>query len=178
MKKLVSITLILCLAFSTFAQQGRVHSYQGKQVFWQNTPTTKYVEVFKFIARIDYSKTQTAQCTEVITQATVTGGNQKFDAVIITNNSDYEIAIRFTDSTADNSLCDVKKINNIAFYIDCDPVDRYNVVKTKTFFRKKFESPKYVLYSSYQIVQLMCRHIKGTAILIGNDNLHFWINYI
>lgn len=177
MKKLTSITIILFWACNVLAQQGRVHQYVGKSVFWQNTPVAQYEVVFNFISKVDYSKVQSAQSLEIATQAIVTSGNQKFDAIIVTNTK-YDIAIRFKDSTADKTLCVAEKVNNIPYFIDALPVDQYVIYKTKHMPRIIRNGKVFDLITSLQIATKLSLKPKASAIIIGDDNTHLWINFI
>ena len=153
-----------------------VNKYNGKYVFWLNEPVENYQEVFSFKSIISICNIQSAQSEEVVKEAIVQSSMSDidFDAVIV-GTTEHDIAIRFKDYQNDNSIAMVKEYNGVPVFIDCNPLSEYSQEKRVKFFRRRVSK----CYSSHNVAEnLTKRGRKNDALIVGNDNIHWWIDFI
>jgi hypothetical protein len=187
MKKLIAFAIILFNITVSFGQsnstlQGTVNSYAGKYVFWNHEPVEEYEVVFPFSWNFDIiglHASQSLQSEEALKNAFMTAMGKDFDAVIIVNGTRNDLAIKFKNPKANNSLCKPIKINNVLVFIDSKPNFEYTTVKVEGYKRAKTNNWKGIIsyYASRNIAENLCnlKESPTDILVIGNGANHEWI---
>jgi uncharacterized protein (DUF608 family) len=184
MKKIVIYITVLLLTIALFSFTNtnedkdlcKVNKYSGKYVFWMCEPVAEYEEVFTVKATVSACSKQTSQSESVVKEAIVQSSLSKieFDAVIV-GTTERDVAIKFKNTTGDKSIGKVKKINGVHVFIDCIPVNKYNQEKRVKKFRKVVGNR--CLMSVKLSERITKTGAKSDALLIGNDQFHWWIKF-
>jgi|GEM_PF-5052100 len=176
MKNLKIITLFVCAinCIPTFSQEGKVNKYFGKSIYWYSEPVSEYTVVFQVKLTVYANQRQFAQSEACIKEAitnSVQQGNKDFDALIIVQNSTYDLAIKFKDTAADKISCKAPKINGIPVLIDATPNEKYKSKQKQKFKRGR---PNGSFMGSLAIAKKLTKKPKGDLLLIDDDFEHSW----
>jgi hypothetical protein len=175
------VTLLLSTALLSFSKVKddsdlcTVNKYNGKYIFWMCDPVSSYDEVFSIKTTLNTCTRQTAQSDAMSKEAIVQSSINKidFDAVIV-GTSEWDVAIKFKDSSADKSLGKVRRINGVPVFFDCVPKSKYIQNKRALKYRTNGKS----CFSSNSLAEsLTKRGSKADALLIGDDHIHWWVDF-
>ncbi len=153
----------------------KVSKYNGKYIFWQCVPVSDYEEVFTVKLFLENCLRQTSQSEEMIKEAIVQASMSKieFDAVVV-GSTERDVAIRFLNPADDKSIGRVKRFNNIPVFIDCLPISNYSQIKRV----KKFRKVDNKCFNSTRIAEILTKKkVKNDALIIGDDQFHWWIKF-
>lgn len=139
MKKTIFALLGLVLLNLSFTYDksdkslARVKTISSKLVFYNNEPVEKYEVVFSFENTIpNYETTSTRNVMDKSVQNAMNEagyqGGKYFDAIITRANAKRDLAIKFLDKEKDNAIARVSKINGKYVFIECEPVNEYEIV--------------------------------------------------
>ena len=110
---------------------GRVSPISNKYVFINSIPLSKYEVVFSFMNMMPQgflaNSSQIAGSSIQNANFEAAQQGKLFDAIIVSDNTERDIAIKFTNLSEDFSLCKVKKVNGILAFIGCEPTLQYNI---------------------------------------------------
>lgn len=176
---ILSITLLSHTSYNDDKDLCKVNKYSGKYVFWMCEPIVEYEEVFSVNASVSACETQTSQSENVVKEAIVQSSLSKieFDAVIV-GNTERDVAIKFKESTEDKSIGKIKRINGVSVFIDCTPHSKYTREKRVKKFRAVSTMTGNVCSMSYKVAEKITKKgAKADALLIGNDQFHWWIDF-
>lgn len=160
MKKI--FTILLCstilIAFSNIVTEqslffnsdnslARVKTVSGKLVFYNNEPIEKYEIVFSFenaipnYEHINNQKVMDVSVQNAMKESGLQGG-KFFDGIICSPNAKRDLAIKFKNDTTDNAIARVSKINGKYVFMECEPVNDYeiveNLIKAKAKTRQEY----------------------------------------
>lgn len=187
MKKTILCTILFFIFSNSIGQVnslilGNVNSYAGKYVFWHHDPVEEYEVVFPFSWNFDIiglHAGQSLQSEEAIKNAFMSAMGKDFDAVIIVNGARNDLAIKFKNPQANNSLCKPIKINNIRVFIDAKPNFEYTTIKVEGYKRAKTNNWKGITsyYASRNIAENLCnlKEASSDILVIGDNINHEWI---
>ena len=141
MKKIIFgiITIVLLIIIVSFTQQqptekafARVNKVNNKLAFYWNEPINNYEVVFTFGNLItNYNCSSPKQVLDQsVNNANKEAANQGklYDAIIIGHATKRDLAIVFTDKTKDNAIARVTKNEGKYLFIECEPLNDYDVV--------------------------------------------------
>ena len=173
----LSIISIVLLSFSTNEDNDlcTANKYNGKYIFWMCDPIAPYDEVFSVKTIINTCTKQTAQSESISKEAIVQASISKidFDAVIV-GTTEWDVAIKFKDSSLDKSLAKVRRINGVPVFIDCNPKNKYIQKKRALKYRKNGQT----CFTSVKLAETLTkRGSKGDALFIGDDQIHWWVEF-
>lgn len=180
MKKNILIIMLLAIVASAFKPVEKdyslckVHTFSNKPVFFYNTPANTYTTSFSYSAIIPFPRyiNTSHVADESMRAASTEAGyqNRLFDAIIVTNGSERDLAIQFTDKSKDITLANAPKIEGKYVFIEADPVNEYDIVGKYTINAaacKKQGTPQNVKTLKHQL--LIAKIIKKA----GADKLDF-----
>ena len=176
---ILSITLLSHTSYNDDKDLCKVNKYSGKYLFWMCEPVAEYEEVFSVNASVSACETQTSQSEDVVNEAIVQSSLNKieFDAVIV-GNTKRDVAIKFIESTEDKSIGKSKRINGVSVFIDCTPLNNYSQEKRVKKFRNVGTPYLPSCLMSYKLAEKITKKgAKADALLIGNDQFHWWIDF-
>lgn len=110
---------------------GKVIPNGNKLVFFNGTPLGKYEVAFKFV---NNDITSLVIPNILISQSILNADFQSsqigvvYDGIILADGTEYDVAIRFTDKSFDNSLIQVKSFRGKPVFINSKPNLDYKVV--------------------------------------------------
>lgn len=103
--------------------------FGNKYVFINSEPIAKYEVVFTFVNTMG---TSTLTNINLISDNSIKNANKEaalqgklYDAVIIREGTDRDVAIKFLISTDDFSICRANKISGITAFVGCEPYYKY-----------------------------------------------------
>lgn len=185
MKRFAFIALLVCSVTVAFAQEARVNKAQGKYVFYYNEPVAKYEVVFSFKTdAVNGCLTISGLVDAMLKAALYEAGVQskQFDAIIV-GAGERDLAIKFLESNADNSLATPQRNNGKYFYVFSEPAKEYQVVEKLKVFRAN-QMTGGCRSVSAMVDEIVKDALKGekkgktfSAIIIGNDQFHNSVSF-
>ncbi|MBS1633617.1 MAG: hypothetical protein JST10_13700 [Bacteroidetes bacterium] len=131
---LILMTLMSSLAFAQKNYSlARANKINGKLIFYENEPVEPYDVSFTF--QNDIGKENDLTQEKIMQKSMVNAGNESanqgrsFDAIIVQHTTKRDIAVIFKDKSRDNSIARVKKHDGILVFIQCEPINNYEVVE-------------------------------------------------
>jgi hypothetical protein len=174
--KIFILFLLLLYSVGSFAQEGKVNKYFGKSIFWYSEPVSEYTVVFQVKLTFYANQRQFAQSEAGMKETIINSvqqGNKDFDALVIVQNSTYDLAIKFKDSAADKVSCKAPKINGIPVLIDATPNEKYKFKQKQKFKRGR---PNGSFIGSLAIAKELTKKPKGDLLVIDDDFEHSWFD--
>jgi hypothetical protein len=177
------LVLLLCSSFAhptaNDKSAARVNTYNGKQFFFWNEPTTQYEVAFTFQNVIyNYECANPSMIIQASLQnANAEAGNQNklYDAIILGNGTARDMAIVWKDKSADNSIARVKRTEGYYVFVDCEPQNDYSI------------SYKYAINSGCvgvqgsvdKLIKKATKKLKGKfdAVIVGSSRVDLAISF-
>ena len=173
-KTIIILVLLTYFKIEVFGQDGKVKRYFEKSIFWYSEPISPYDIVFQVKTTVNANQRQFSQSEDCIKEAiisSVQAGNKSFDALIILQNSTYDLAIKFKDSASDKVSCVAPKINGVSVLIDANPLPKY-LFKNNTNYKRGRGNGGFL--GSMAIANILTKKPKGKLLVIGDDYIHSW----
>jgi hypothetical protein len=163
----------------------RAPKVNNKLVFYHNEPTEEYDVAFTFENTIpDFLCNNTQQNSDAsIRNANQEAANQGrlYDAIIVGENTNRDIAITWKDKSKDNAIARVGRVEGVYLFVGCEPKSEYEVV-----YKKDVSSTGAMLgmcpSESKMATNLMKaatkKKIDFDAVLIGNSKNDMVIKFV
>jgi hypothetical protein len=117
----------------------RAPKVNNRLVFYHNTPESDYEVAFTFSNNIPnfVCNNSEGNINESLANANTESANQGrlYDALIIGEGTDRDVAITWKDKTKDNSTARVNKTEGKYVFVGCEPICDYEVVFKKDVSR-------------------------------------------
>ena len=132
MKKLIlAIAILFNLASYGQTDQARVSKVNNKLIFFYNEPINDYEIAFTFknsIQNFDCLNPEQIS-NESIKNANLEAANQGriYDAIVVSNSSERDMAITWKDKSKDNAIARVKKVEGKLVFVQCEPLVNYDI---------------------------------------------------
>jgi hypothetical protein len=180
MNKFLTIFFLFSIS-ATFAQElAKVNRVEGKYIFYLNEPVSDYDIVFTFKTDLQTTcQTISGLVSSIMRAANYEAGAQgrPYDAIII-GNTERDLAIKFKDTSKDNSLAKPIIFSNKQFFVFSEPgfqytlVDRVKVFRANQLTNECRSVSKMLEEIMKDVEKLEKKGKKVKGIIVGNDQYH------